>query len=257
MEHFSLDKIYLYIRIIFILCCCALSVQLFLWVELLREITETQSVKVSTTLDGLNASVVEVKASMEALRRSSEATEGFARLQFDKLNDPKTQESIGIGLRSLRELGPIANNLRTITSEAKPIPGAILGLLADCRHAIIQTNDNTQLVLQSTDLAVRDIHRILSNPAYEEALSKLPPLLDNIGVTITHVDASQAEVLSALTDLLIGLKSTVAEGENSVAEVTRLLQRINQPLSKKEKLINILLRVILPLGASAIDLSRR
>lgn len=238
-----------------VLCLIGVCVWGSAELALLLRLYRQQSVSVLRNVDSVT----------QELQSSARAFKTVSELQAEQLTDPRTQRSIGLLLRVGDDLSRTVmkvNNaldktnqaLQTVNTETLP---RVNQCLDGSRALILKCDDGITLILSDTDATIKEIRALLAKPEVNQFLNSVASIAQRADGVAENIHVSSSEVRNALPALVESLKMVAANTDTTTAEVAKFLKRLNTPLSKKEKAMAVLLRVIAATGPSITELLRR
>lgn len=138
---------------------------------------------------------------------------------------------------------------KTIDDLHEPITNLNLMIQA----STITIEDTHQAILKLSQSAVADlddIHKLLSDERLSALLNKTLAISDNVLITSENIKITSKDLEEALKDMKIQLHS-IAQNINTFTEQGAIyLTGINKPLTKKQKIIRLLLTTLLQGGVA-------
>lgn len=139
---------------------------------------------------------------------------------------------------TLPTVNQILSDLRTQT-----VPN-VNELLSTVNRLTVKTTDGVSVILDDTDAAIRDIRTLLQSPEIKSALGNLGKVSESSAGIAQNVELSSSEIRQALPEILAGLKALESETGRVSKETADFIAKLNRPLTKKEKFVNWLVRIL-------------
>lgn len=188
----------------------------------------------------------QVEATTQTVSRSAEALRQTAERQQAQFDDPRTQRSLGLLLRTGDDLNRTVKKINTTLDllNRQTIP-AFNQTLELTNATIIQCSDGVTLVLSDADAAVRELRAVLANPDLARSLAGLADTAESAAQVAKEVDATSAEIRHAIPELLAEIQAVAHNSTRTTNEIAVFLERLNKPESKKAKLFRWILQSLL------------
>lgn len=206
----------------------------------------------------------DVKSVTGEAKDAARAFKTVADLQAAQLTDPKTQRSLGLLLRTGDDLSRTVMKvnsaldktnqaLATVNTETLP---RVNQTLDGANALILKCSDGVTLVLSDTDETIKQIRQLLQSPEIKQALQGFADTATHTSGIAQNVEFTSGDLRSALPALLEQIKTIQANVADSSQAVAQLLGRLNRPVSKKERVFQFLLRLLIAGGPTAAQVLR-
>ena len=198
--------------------------------------------KVNPVLQDLQTASREVANSAKDLADTSKA-------QKELLTNEKTQRAIGLFLRSGDDLNRTVKKVNIALDQINydTIPkfnntlDSTDNIINTSNKIIIKLADKTELILDDTDQAVRELNSLLADPNIRRAIEGVALAASATGHTAIAVEVTAEEVKAAIPELVNNIKSVGNNADLSSKEVLQFLTGLNKPLTRKQKLFKFIL----------------
>lgn len=231
----------------------ALLLQGYFFFASLSDFAKNNTVKISSTISN-------IESASKALEQSAKAVQQVSEAQNKLLVDPETQKGIAVLLRQADDVARTVKKVNIILDKVNSdiLPSANKTLVATTNTinqagaTLVQTEKSIriltakgEIILDSSNTSIIALQAILGHPRMQSIVDNLANTTEQSTEVLRNLDISAKEVNRAIPELLESVKSVANNTDLSGKEVTKFLQGINKPMSKKEKLGRLLLETII------------
>lgn len=222
-------------------------------------LVDSANIFLGNNQDKIASTIGNIESSSKALEQSAKAVQAVSESQNKLLLDPKTQEGIAVLLRqaddvarSVKKVNIILDNIQretlpsvntTIKSTDKTINQAT-ATLKQTEVSIARLTEKGEIVLDSSNVSIRELQTILAMPQLKTIVENVAKTTEQSTEVLKDLDLSAKEINLAIPELLNSVKSIANNTDLSGKEVTRFLEALNKPLTKKQKLAKLLIQAI-------------
>ena len=207
----------------------------------------------------------DIQSASKSISISAQSFQQVSESQRKLLESDSTQRSIGLLLRTGDDLNRTVKklnvaidgfneSLRLVNSETLP---KINTTIDNTNTLIFQCSDGIRIIINSSDSTIQELKFLLQSEQVKAALQGMADTSINTALLTKELEITSVEFRELIKEFLTALKIVADNSGQATAEVTMLLQRINKPLTKKEKALNILVRVLTAAGPSIVESLRR
>lgn len=209
---------------------------------------------ITESLKETSLAAVQVRQAAEQVNLAASEQRAFLKRQQDLFEDPKTQRSIGLALRTGDDLNLTVKKLnhtldvfndKTLAQVNDQVLPNISQLVLSSDQMVRTTamviagNGNALKVMtEETTLTIAQVRRLLSDP-------KLPDLIADSDTLLQEAHLTAAEVRKAIPDLLAELQKIEENVGRGTGETADFIASFNKPDSKKSKIAKFLLSLVL------------
>ena len=214
---------------------------------------QTSRQLITNNQEQLTSTVKNINSASKALEQSSLAVKEVSEAQQKLLTDKKTQDGIALLLRQGNDLAHTVTKVNVILDKVNRETIPKVNTTLDSTNTIINTSNDvviklanrTELILKDTDLAVRDLRQLLTDPNVKRAIEGLADTSEAASRSAFHIQVTAQEIQAAIPELIKSFQSVANNADLSSQEVTTFLTGLNKPLTRKQKVFRFVLEAVI------------